>query len=493
MTHPNDSNEGEPVLRRLLSDSVVYGGSRVLMMAVGFFLVPIYSHLFSREDYGVIETFNMFSSVALLVLPLGLSQAVYRFVYESEDKERQAVVYSTSFCFLVLVGVAFFALFYLFRTPGTSLLISDTRYTGLYVLTLVTIVFSLLNSYNLEVLRSQFQKYRYLVVSVGTALLLSAAGVYFVVWLRMGVYGFFYASILAQGLFFFIGYALNRRWLRLSLSWPVLRDLLSFGLPFIPAGLSLMLMKFCDRFIVQQQLGLDALGVYSMGVKIGSMFEIVTMAFSLAWFPTAMQIAQRPDAREKFRDLFLPILVILGIALVVFASIAPLLLRTLVDPKFWDASSVIYVFVLATAVSCMNYVFGLGIYISKQTRLIFVPTLLGGAANLVICFAFTSRWGLVAAAFSSLAGSAVYLLTSFMISQRHYRIDYDLRAGAVVVVAALAWSGLNYYGQTLPGWAESLLPVTLLVNAGILAAGAALTIIYRQAGARQIRTLLASE
>ena len=433
------------MLKKVLSDSVVYGASRVLMMAVGMFLIPVYSRLFTTAEYGIIETFNIFMNVALLILPCGLFQSIYRFVYESKDEEQHVRIYSAIFSFFLVFALSVMALMLLFRYPLTQLLINDTNYLGIYQLSLLTITFSLFSSYNLEILRSQYKKFHYLIIAVGTGVTLACGGIFFVVVLKKGIYGFFYASVLSQGLFCLVGLFFNRRWLKFSLAPGLLKDLLHFGLPFIPAGLTLMLMKFGDRFFVQRMMGLNDLGLYSMGVRISSLYDIVGMAFSLALFPHIMRIVHEPGSHVILKRFLIQTLVLLGFSVAFFSIVAKPVLYLLADKKFWECSHVIYPFVLSSACASLNYVLGLGIYASKKTKYIFIPTLLGGVLNLVLCFVLVKPLGIVGAALSSLVGSVVYLVSSYFIAQKLYPIDYDLAKAVTIITSFIGWTSLIFY------------------------------------------------
>lgn len=457
-------------------------------MAAGMFLVPIYSRLFTRADYGVIETFNMLINITMLVLPCGLFESLYRFVYESDDRDHRISIYSTTFNFLILLSIVFFSLAFVFRFGITNLLIRDEQYVKLYVLTVLTIILSLFNGYNLEIFRSQFQKYRYLFTSVGTALLLISGGIYFVVFKNEGVSGFFYASVIAQGGFSIVGYVVNRHWLRIRFSKDMLVSMLKYGLPFIPAGLTLVLMKYFDRMIVQRMLGLEDLGLYSMGIKISSMYDIVGIAFSMAWFPYAMKIIQTEDAQDVFKKMFLKVLVIFGILAGLFCSLSQYLLHILADKKFWDAGGVISLFVLSSTIINLNYVLGLGIFISKKTKYIFIPTMVGGLVNVALCYLLTGPMGIIGAALSSFVGSIVYLVSSYVISQKLYHIEYEIKRGLVVTSVAMAWAGAIYY---LEQYTTVSFYEIILVKSALLMLVLSMVFASKLVSINQVRSLLA--
>ena len=102
------------MFKRIFSDAVVYGSARVLMMGVSVFLVPIYSRHFSLGDYGVIETFNLFINLVLLIIPSGIAQSMFRLVYTIKTKEEQSVFYSTILHYYLMLALVFASIAILF-------------------------------------------------------------------------------------------------------------------------------------------------------------------------------------------------------------------------------------------------------------------------------------------------------------------------------------------------------------------------------------------
>jgi O-antigen/teichoic acid export membrane protein len=430
------------MLRRVLGDSIVYGSSRVLMTAVGALLVPIYSRVLQRSDYGAIETFNMFTAIALLILPCGLPQAIYRFADPGRDPDDARRTYSTTFTFLLCVAVLFLALGIVFRRPLAILLIQDLSFVRVQLLAIASVAFALLHGYCLETLRSQFRRTAYVALSVGAAVLLSCLGIYFVAVRGQGVEGFFLAAALAHGAALLAGVTLNRAWLRLSIDWTRLKVLLQFGLPLVPAALALVLMRFADRLVVQRFVGLDALGLYAMGTRVSGLYDLVGTAFALAWFPYAMRSLQEGDARAMFRDAFPRVLWGLALAAGAFCSVADWLVWAFVDPKFWEATTLVQPLVLASMLSTLNYIIGLGIYASKRTGYALVATLVGGVTNLVCSIIGVRTVGLLGVAAAAAIGAAAYLLSSHALSQRLYPIAYDIRRGGLIIFALVTWMGV---------------------------------------------------
>src|SRR5436309_9828397 len=90
-------------LRQLGSESLVYGLSGVISRFVSFFLVPIYTRIFTPEDYGVMTLVTSTVTVVAIFVSLGLDSAAHRWYWETEDlTERKRSLASWAWCQITL-------------------------------------------------------------------------------------------------------------------------------------------------------------------------------------------------------------------------------------------------------------------------------------------------------------------------------------------------------------------------------------------------------
>ena len=74
-----------------------------------------------------------------------------------------------------------------------------------------------------------------------------------------------------------------------------MRELLAFGIPFVPSALATLVINLSDRFLVKYFLGLEMVGVYGIVYRLGLPMLLVVRAFRAAWAPALLSL---PDAEE---------------------------------------------------------------------------------------------------------------------------------------------------------------------------------------------------
>ncbi len=93
-------------LRRLASQSAVYGLSSVVPRLLNYFLVVLHSRVYDKGEYGVLTELYAYIAILMVVLTFGLETGFFRFARTDDPKTGR---YSTSSpplapCFLPYAG-----------------------------------------------------------------------------------------------------------------------------------------------------------------------------------------------------------------------------------------------------------------------------------------------------------------------------------------------------------------------------------------------------
>src|SRR5689334_11808469 len=99
-------------LRQLGRDSLIYGVGAIAAKGIVFFLLPVYTRIFSPADYGVIEMLTVIASLlsALLVMGMDSAQSFYFFAEKAAGRAAQAQLVGAILQWRLTWGVAIVAL-----------------------------------------------------------------------------------------------------------------------------------------------------------------------------------------------------------------------------------------------------------------------------------------------------------------------------------------------------------------------------------------------
>ena len=474
-------------LRTLFSDSVIYGLSGVISRFIGIFLVPVYTRLFTPEDYGVLSLVGSSLAVVSIFVGLGLDNSAHRWFWDTEDEQdRRTTISSWAWCQLITATV-FGALVFASAHYLSRRIIGRADAAVYFQIAAVTVPLTVLGTVANNWFRMQRRPWATTVYALGTNLLIVALTLVLVVALRRGLSGVYTAQAIGLGVGSVIAAFILRDWISPRLiDLSRLRQMLRYALPLIPAGLAYWVTGFADRYFVKAYTDTAQVGLYSVGSSLAAGVALVTGAFQQAWGPFALSIHTQSDARRTYATVFLFYLWFAGMISAALSLFAPEILRLLATKQYAGASPVVGVLALSYVMIGLTYIAATGPAIAKRTG----PTgiAMAGAAilNVILNFALVPTFGKVGSAVATLIAQALTPIYLFYRSQQLYRIPYRFGAGVAIVLATLiliaAGAQLN-----VPS-----LALSILVKLGLLALFVPMFFVLELATIGQVRRLVSS-
>jgi len=237
-------------MKRLAIESSIYGLGRAVARFTGIFLVPIYTRLLTPSDYGIIDVIGTTISIVSLFSVLGLDSAMAFYYYEEESPGEQKIAVSTSFACRSLMALSLAGLLLLFSQRLSLLIFNTKAYTNFLRLAIITFPLALTVAFYQLLFRVKRAPWHFTALSLGGVLATILLNVYLVVFRKMGVYGILWSALVTQTLFTLIGFTMTRGEYGPSLRVSRLRELLTYGLPLVPASISYWILGSSDRYFL---------------------------------------------------------------------------------------------------------------------------------------------------------------------------------------------------------------------------------------------------
>ncbi|HEY6729796.1 MAG TPA: oligosaccharide flippase family protein [Solirubrobacterales bacterium] len=416
-------------LRRLATTGAAYTAASILSKVIAVALLPLYTRFLTPEDYGAAEILFAAVVLASIVIRFGLIEAILRFYYQ-DDEDAQKVVKST-FAGLFWLSTLGALIVLPFAGPLSEALLDPSELPagasgaelvriaigGLWVLTMWEFMLTL---FRLEERARAF--FLTTILNVVAAITLT---VILVVGLDEGARGLLLGSYATGAVFVVVLIAMQWRRLSLRLDVPLLRRLFRFGLPTMPAEVSLYLLNFVDRLIIVRTLGLAEAGLYSLAVKFAQGVNVLVRGFQLAWPPLAYSIRDDEEARKTYATVVT--LFVAGTAFVVTGMwlFSRWIVRALAAPKFFDAYEAIGL--VSTAVTLYALYLVLVVILGRTGRTEFnLPAAIGAlVANVALNLALVPSLGIAGAGLALVASYVVVLGMMYVFTQRLFPVPYE--------------------------------------------------------------------
>jgi O-antigen/teichoic acid export membrane protein len=409
-------------LRRLATTGAAYTAASILSKVIAVALLPLYTRYLTTTDYGAAEV--MFAAVVVgsIVIRFGLIEAVLRFYYRDEEDPDRVVAGTFAGLFWLATLAALLALPFaepiseaLLKEPAADL--ARISIAGLWVLTM--------HEFMLTLFRLEERARAFFVTTVLNVLAAIGLTVVLVVGADEGARGLLLGSYATGAAFVLALIVLQFRRLSLRLDPGLLRRLLRFGLPTMPAEVSLYLLNFVDRLIIVRTVGLAEAGLYSLAVKFAQAVNVLVRGFQLAWPPLAYSIRDDEEARRIYATVVT--LFVAGCAFVVAGMwlFSRWIVRALAAPEFFDSYEAVGL--ISTAVTLYALYLVLVVILGRTGRTEFnFPAALGGLlANVALNLILVPPLGIVGAGLALVASYLVVLALMYGFTQRLFPVPYE--------------------------------------------------------------------
>ena len=433
-------------LRFLGSNTAVYLSATVVQSAIGFFMIPLYAHNLTKQEFGAMDQVMQFVTIAQMLaslgLPLGMVRGFYLESRSEETRRRMAgALFHLLFPLTVVVSVGIF----LFARPLADLVFAGKGKVEWMQLCGVLLMISSLYTFPISLLRT-------LQVSVTVArwgAITTIINAFFSLVLLVTHHFSLTTLMLAYcGAYAISATALLPRFFNFSIinrHFSLLRPLFAFGLPQLPNAASRKCLEVAGRYMLPHYFGLAELGTFAMGLKIAMILDVMILSpFASAWTPFFYAQAENPKAPELFARITGLTVTALCLIMLTLEAVKPLILSFLGGGRFSDSGPVVSALLLGFFFNGLQYTVAPGIHLTKKL----VSEALLMAVSAVVCIALNSvlipKFQATGAALAQTGGYGFYLCSTFFLSQRVYPVAYPWKKIAgTVAAAAVCWWALN--------------------------------------------------
>ncbi len=430
-------------LLRLSKHSIIYGLGVAVSQAVAFFLLPVYTRYLTPADYGGLEIFQTTLSILSIILVMGLTTALFRSYFNYDDEEKRKTVVGTVFIFLTGTSFLFLLVFMALAGDFSALFFGSAEYTFYFRVIFLTLFFDVGIAIALSVFRAREESKKYAIFALIRFLATAGLNILFVVVLHKGVLGILEGGLIAA---FLLYSGLLRDIIRnakLRPSMAELKEMLSFGLPLVPAGLAAWIMTMADRYFLKFLSTPTELGLYSLGYKFGMIVQVLIVGpFNLAWAPFLLSIAKEKEARQVYSSVLTYFaLVAIAVALVL-SVLSKELLIVATTPPFYDAYKVIPLIAVSYVLYGCYFVFNPGMLIAKKTKYAAAIVGAGAIVNLGLDYLLIPGYGMMGAATATVVSYLLLPIGMFFLSRGYYPVKYEWgRVAKIFLAAGLVYAG----------------------------------------------------
>lgn len=416
-------------MSKFIRNGSIYLSANILNAAIPFLLLPILTRYLSVEEYGQLAMFQLLIAGLVGFVGLNTVGAAGRKFFDENVSELELAIYNTNCLWILLFTGAITALLSLLFNEKVVLLLSIPSH---WVYLAITVSFS---TFIIQLRLSQWQirgeakKYGFL--QVGNSLFNFCGSLIFVVSFSMGAQGRIEAQFITGIVISLVSLYLLVRQKLLAFTFPnrkQISEALNFGVPLVPHVFGIFLLSSADRYVINENLGLAAAGVYLLAIQLSGALYIVFDAINKSYVPYLFSALRDNNADVKIKIVkytYYYFITLIVIAVVGF-YVAPHVLLFIAGDKFKDAGEVIGWLLVSQIFGGMYLMVTNYIFYSKETKLLSFITIITGILNVILLYILIPKFGIKGAAFSSCIAMLARFLFTWIIATSKVDMPWSL-------------------------------------------------------------------
>ena len=432
------TNSSAQELKKTAKHSAIYAIGTVVRRITGFVMLPIYTQYLTPADYGVVELLTMAIEIASILIGLRISQALFRYyILAKNNVEKQLTVSTVMTTIIVSSSIGSFVLYY-FSENLSVLLFGADSYVNEFELFSFTLITNAVTAVGLSYVRVIQRPYFFITIGFLTLAFQVFLNVYFVVHLELHVTGVIYSSLIsgvAISLFLMV-YVYNSVGIKFSVE--IFLKLIKFVSPLIVAALGSFYVSYADKYFLRLFVGLEAVGIYSLSLKVASVITIVYESFDMSWSADRLEIAKNRDKHHLYGQVFkyiVAVIMLLGGGLSIFSDS---FFKVMSSEAFHTSAIYVPILVLAFIFRVFGMYSNIGIIFSEKTNFAAKASWLQAILATLLYVILIPEWGIFGAAIGLLISQLAWAMYIYRVSDPLLPLNINFKSTALLVLLSLA-------------------------------------------------------
>lgn len=453
-------------IKKLGSETLIYGFATVFGRFLNFLLTPLYSNLLFGTEYEFVIYIYSLLAFINVVYSFGMESAFFRF-YAHDNIEQSKKVFTQSF-FMINIISLITTLLILFSSEKIAFVIAPELETASYLIRIAAFIpfFDALILIPMGLMRMTNQAKKFAAIRFSLIFITVVLNLIFLNIMGMQAEGVIYAQLIAS----FIGFAyliqmIYKNFLNV-LDIKLLLRMMKFGLPTLPANLAAIILQVADRPILTELTNsYHEVVTYQINYRLGIPMMIFVTVFEYAWKPFYLSNYREENSKELFSRIFTYFtLAAAGIFIIITLFIAYIVKMPgiggefFINPEYWSGLHIIPIILLAYYFNGVFTNISAGLLIEKQTKYLPIAVGLAAIVNIIVNFTLIPKFGYTGAAWATLIAYLTSAVFVYVVTRKIYPVNYEWKR---ILKIALATAFIFYADLLFSSFLDDLIIVII--------------------------------
>lgn len=437
----------EKELKGIFSDMIKYAPSKLCGMCGNMITVPIYTSLFSQEQYGLYTISIAMLSFLCIIFSDWVGLSGLRFFRHHQIENDLPKYLTTLVTILTINMLLMFAIAFIFRDSLYSFFHVPFKYFLAVLFLIIPVAVRALLS---QLLRAQLKSISYTVATILNQFATIGLAVIFAKYCHMGAGSILLGmgvSISLIDILLLYQSEILKIFKFQKIEWKFILPIIKYGIPISATALSAWIITQSNKFIMNSISGFSKAAL--VGAGYGITLPILMPLFAMLTVAAIPRIINLYEGKIDVRPIiskFLGYYMLIALPLVLVMSlysvdVAHIFIK---NPKMYEASVLVPYFSFGVFFLAMTDYTTLQYHLANKTHIEFIIKLVSGIVGVILNFLLIPKMGLIGAGIATFTGNFLYWLLSVIIVIPHLNLYFPKNAITKILVS-LVPAGCVFY------------------------------------------------
>lgn len=445
-------------VKGIFTDMIKYAPSKLCGMFGNVITVPIYTSLFSQEQYGLYTISIAMLSFLCIIFSDWVGLSGLRFFRHHQLMDDLPKYLTTLVTILTLNMLLMFAIAFLFKDQLYSFFHVPFKY---FLAVLVLIIPVAIRAILSQLLRAQLKSISYTLTTIVNQFATIFLSVFFAKFFNLGAASILLGmgvSISLIDILLLYQSEILKVFKVQKIEWKFILPIMKYGIPIAATSLSAWIITQSNKFIMNSISGFSKAAL--VGVGYGLTLPILMTLFAMITVAAIPRIINLYEGKIDVRPIisrFLGYYILVAFPVITVMSIYNVEYTQMFVAKanMYDACTLVPYFAYGVFFLAMADYTTLQYHLANKTHIEFIIKLISGVIGVILNIVLIPKLGLTGVGIATFAANFIYFLLSVIIVLPNMNL-YFPRKIVLRIVLALIPSGILFYifkmnSQYLPG------------------------------------------
>lgn len=424
---------------RFFKNSMIYTLTTLILNGASFFLLPLYTRLLSPSDLGNIYLIQTTGTILSMIASFQISGALSRYYFDmKQNKNKVKRMYTTICVFTAIITTVIYSLIFIFQNHIFKFI--EVEFFPYVFFGLLSSYFSIFYSLILSLLYVEEKAKQISILSLYCGIGSIVLNIIFVINFKDKLAGYLLSNLILTFVQFIIFIKFSMQYFTKDFKIKDVGRYVKYSVQKLPGELSVWIVTFADRYMIDEMKGSYQNGIYSLGYKLGSIADFVFLSVNKAYVPYVFdKYSDLTEENEKAvttvaLNVF-SLYMVITFGLMVFSKE----IVYLMDPSYSNSVYIMCIILLSYLLNGIKCVFHNPMdFKVEYVRIKSIIWLISAIINVILNLMWIPVWGMYGAALATFTSYLVTLIPILWFSKKAIKIRYDYRKfGKVCIVSII--------------------------------------------------------